>query len=700
MLAVFKREFRAYFTSVVGWLFLAAFFFLFDLYFFIYNLNYGSPYLSYPLTGVVFLFTIIIPVLTMRSMAEDRKTKTDQLLYTAPVSVWKIVFGKYLAMAAVFSIAMAAVCLCPLFLSVFGDVPFAECYLAVLGVWLFGCLEIAVGLFISSITESQVIAAVLSFALLFLGYMMESITGMMSASGNVLTKILNCLSISSPLENFTSGILSISGIVYYVSGTALFLFLTCQLVQKHRWSVSRKKFRRGVFHSGFVVLGIAAAVAVNIFAVKLPERVKTLDLTQQKLYSLTEDTYQLLAAVDKDVTIYVLAAEKSADPTLAKTLTQYADASSHIKVEYIDPAVSPNFYSKYTDTAPTDGSVIAVCEKQSKVIDYNNMYQYDYDYSTYTQSKSAYDGEGQLTSALSYVTNEKLPKVYCIDGHGESALDSSFSDALEKLNISVETITLLKEKSIPSDAAAIIINGPTSDLSKDDAKKVQEYLAGGGRALITTSYSASGDMPQFASVLENYGIEVSNGIVMEEDAAHCYQYPFYLLPDVGSSELTEKVDGYVFVPYAQALNNTQKKSKTLTWTDLLTTSDKAYLKEDIANITSYEREKGDKSQTFTLAANVKDSQTNAEVTVVAASMVFSNDADSIVSGQNLALFKGIAGTFSDGDVSVSIDAKKYTMDSLTVNQAVIYACSAILVVILPIVLLVLGILIWFRRRKA
>lgn len=701
MMAVFRRELKAYFSNVIGWLYLAAFFFVFDLYFFANNLSYGSPYLSSALSGVTFVFLIIIPILTMRSMAEDRRTKTDQLLYTSPVSVPKVIFGKYLAMAAVFSIGILIVCLCPPFLSLFGTIPYAECYVSVLGVWLFGCLAIAIGLFLSSVTESQVIAAVLSFALLFLGYMMKNITGVISTSGNILTKVLNCLSISSPLENFNDGILDVSGIIYYVSGTALFLFLTCQLVQKHRWSVSSKKIKRGMFNSGFVVFGIAVAVVVNVFANELPEKVKNVDVTQQKLYSLTDDTYNLLKNVKQDIQMYVLSKEDSADETLKKTLNQYADASSHIEVSYIDPAASPNFYATYTDTAPSDGSVIVVCGDKSKVINYNSIYQYDVDYTTNSQTVSAYDGEGQITGAINFVTNSEMPKIYCIDGHGETSLDSSFTDSLEKLNMSVETITLLQEDSIPEDAAAIVINAPTSDFSEDDAEKVKEYLAGGGKALIMSNYDKKGDMPQFDSILAEYDIEISDGLVMDSDQSHYYQYPFYLLPTVASSDWTGKVDGYVFMPYAQSVSNLEKKTDTLEWTDLLTTSENAYLKADIQNMTSYAKETGDLSGTFTVAANVTDSSSGAQVTVVASPVAFTDDADSIVSGQNLALFKGIAGTFSDSEnTSVSIDPKQYTAESLTVNQAVLFVGSALLIVVFPIVLLVLGIVIWFRRRKA
>ena len=679
MKAVLKRELKAYFTSVIGWIFLAAFFFVFNLYFVANNLIYGTPYLSYSLSNVAFVLVIIIPILAMRSMAEDRRTKTDQLLYTAPVSIPKVIIGKFLALVAIFSIVVGAICL---------------------GIWLYGCLSIAICVFVSALTESQVIAAVLSFALLFIGFMMQQITGLISSSDNVVTKVLNALCTQTHLTNFCNGILDVTGIVYYVSGTVLFLFLTCQLVQKHRWSVSAKKIRRGVFNSSFVVIGLAIVVAVNVFANELPEKAKSVDLTSQNLYTLTDDSVNLVKDLKQDVTLYVLSSEKSADDTVARTLSNYEDASSHIKVEYIDPAVSPNFYASYTDTAPSDGSIIVVSGNTSKVVSSSDLYQYDIDYSTYTQTKSAYDGEGQLTSAISYVTSEDLPKVYTITGHGETALDDTFKSALEKMNISVEDLTLLQEEAIPEDAAAVIINGPTSDFSADDATKISTYLAGGGKLIVTTAYNKTEDTPNFDGILSAYDIQVTNGLVMDSDSSHYYQYPFYLLPDVASATQTSKVSNYVFMPYAQALTNAGVHTDTITWTDLLTTSDNAYVKTDISNITTFEKESGDQSGKFTLAANVTDSESGADITVVASVLAFSNDADSIVSGQNLALFKGIASTFASSDSAVSIDAKPYTYTTLSVNQSVAIMSETLLVMVLPVALIVIGIVIWYRRRRA
>ena len=145
MLAIYKREVKAYFRSIIGFLFMAVTLFFVSLYFVLYNLMGGYPYISYALSGVLFMFLITIPVLTMRSLAEERRNKTDQLILTAPVSVGGIVVGKFLAMLTVFAIPVAVVCAYPLLLTRYGAVPMRESYLAILGFFLYGMAAIAIG---------------------------------------------------------------------------------------------------------------------------------------------------------------------------------------------------------------------------------------------------------------------------------------------------------------------------------------------------------------------------------------------------------------------------------------------------------------------------------------------------------------------------------------------------------------------------
>lgn len=704
MRAILKREFKSYFQTIIGWLYLAATLALYGLYFFAYNLNFGYAKVSYSLNAITFLVLITVPVLTMRSLAEEKKSKTDQLILTAPVSVGKIVLAKYLAMAAVHTIAMLFVAATPLLLLLFGAVPLAESYAAVLGFWLYGLLCIAIGLFVSSLTESQVISAVLTFVFLFMGFMMRSVTGLFSSAGNILTKILNCYDLVTPLDSFMDGCLSLTGIVYYVTLAALFLFLSAQSIQKRRFTVSAKKLKLGVFSAGLSAVAIALAVFVNLFAAELPSTVMELDMTSSKLYSLTEDTKEVLKGLKKDVSIYVIASDQSADTTVLETLKRYEDSSSHIKVEYKDPAVNPSFYQQYTEENISMGSLIVVCGEVSKVIDYQELFETEIDYTTYSQQTTGYDGEGQVTSALQYVTNENMPVIYQLAGHGETELSGNFAKAVEKANVTIKSLNLLEEDAVPEDAKALIINGPTSDFSGDDADKIKAYMKDGGNALITLNYQANEDMKNFESVLSEYGVTCVKGLIAEGDSAKYYQNPFFLLPDVASASYTSSVgSNYIFAPYVQGISYPESSEET-TYTPLLTTSDAAVAKTDAANASTYAFEEGDAKGPFTIglaAEQIKDGETKGRLVVYGSLEIISDSADEMVSGTNSGMFADVLSNFvqTEDTAAIVIPVKSYETSQLVVTAFLGRVIGLSILILLPALLLLTGVVIWAKRRK-
>ena len=684
MFAILKREVKAYFQTVTGWLFIAAVLVLYGLYFYVYNLRAGYPYISYSLSAIAFIMLITVPMLTMRSFAEERHSRTDQLILTAPVSVGKVVLGKYLAMAFVFTIDMVIIAITPLLLMSYGTIPLGESYAAVLGFWLYGCTCIAVGMFISSLTESQVISAVLTFVALFAGYMMGSICNLISESGNLLTKILGCYDLYTPLDNFMNGTLDVAGIVYYVTIIALLLFLTGQSVQKRRWSISSKKISTGVFSTGMIIAMVAVTVVVNLFVAELPATWTSIDVTSTKIYSITDDTKDYLKGLDEDVTIYVLVSDASKDTKLDETLQRYESLSDHIKVSYINPAANPAFAAQYTDSSVTSNSMIVVSNARSRVIDYNDVYTYSYDYSSYSRSIDGYDAEGQLTSAIQYVTMDstELPVIYQVSGHGETALSGGFTEAIEKANITLSDLALLKEDAVPEDAAALIINGPTTDFSEDDANKVIDYINQGGKVLITCNFQAQG--------LENFDYYSNT--------------PYYLLPDVNSSAYTSSVSGsYIFAPYSEAITYGEDTDDT-TYTALLETTDKAVSKIDAVNATTSELEEGDAAGPFAVAVAMEktiDEDTVAKVVVAGSVEMFADSADQIVSGNNSAMFTDIiAQMVGDSDLATSvIPTKDYTLSAITVDAAAGILYGLGLMIVLPVIMMILGIVIWASRRK-
>ena len=288
MLAIYKKELKSYLSSMMGCVFIAFCLAITSLYFCLYNLYYAYPNIYMALQGVVWFFIILMPILTMRIISEEQRNKTDQLLYTAPVSVSSIVMGKYLAMLTIFAIPVLIVCTYPLILSQYGEVQYVASYLAILAYFLIGATFIAVGMFISSITESQIIAAVVSFAVLLVSHLMSTLVELISGTAeasligfiiliivlcaiyyllakNLLVSIISFLvltaitvilyfvkpvifegAINSALESFCIttmaedlfiySILDITAIVYYVTIIAFFIFITVQSIQKKRWN--------------------------------------------------------------------------------------------------------------------------------------------------------------------------------------------------------------------------------------------------------------------------------------------------------------------------------------------------------------------------------------------------------------------------------------------------------------------------------
>ena len=288
MLAIYKRELKSYFHSMTGCVFIAFLVMFTGIYFMAYNLNAGYPYFSYTLSGSLIVFLVGIPLLTMRSFSEERKTKTDQLLLTAPVSLTKVVLGKYFAMVTVLAVPNVIFCLFPLLIKLQGTAYLLVDYSSIAVFFLLGCVYLAIGMFMSSLTESQIIAFISTFGILLLLYLWDGIlsflpgsalSGMigilliltlivvyiyhmtknwMLAAGieavgiaaalivyfvksslceNLLTKLLGRLALADVFMNISSSnIVDVSGLLLYVSILIIFVFLTIQTIQKRRWS--------------------------------------------------------------------------------------------------------------------------------------------------------------------------------------------------------------------------------------------------------------------------------------------------------------------------------------------------------------------------------------------------------------------------------------------------------------------------------
>ena len=287
MTAIFKREFKSCFTGMIGWVIAAVSLFFLGLYFTNRNLLYASSDFASVLYTMTMILLFLLPAISMRSFAEERKNKTDQLLLTSPVSIPAIVTGKFLAELAVFALPLAAAVVMPLLLQAFGTVSLVAAYSALLGYLLLGGACLAVGTWISALTENQILAYLATFGALLVAYLMNGIQTMFT-TGNLLAfivfiivllvasvmvgvickrlaagavvfcagavvlfvlfqlrpawlltafnAVLSALALFEPFKDIVGGMFSIPAIVYYLSVMGLFLFLTGQALARRRWN--------------------------------------------------------------------------------------------------------------------------------------------------------------------------------------------------------------------------------------------------------------------------------------------------------------------------------------------------------------------------------------------------------------------------------------------------------------------------------
>ena len=653
----------------------------------------------------MFLLLLTTPILSMRILAEERKQKTDQLTLTSPVSVAGIVMGKYFALATVFTVPIAVMCTFPLILSHYGTVPMGESYTAILVYYLFGLTCLAVGLFVSSITESQVIAAVLSFAVLFVGYMMSSITAMISSAGNAVTKVLSAFDFTARLNAMLGGTLDLKAVLYFLTVIAVCLFLTVQSIQKRRYHISVKSLSMGAYSTGMIAVVLVIAVFLNLAVSSLPDSYTTVDVTSQKLYSLTATTKKMLKELSEDVTIYVINAENNQDTLVGKTLESYADLSDHIEVVYKDPVVSPDFYKEYTDSISIN-SLIVECGDRFQVINYSDLYAYDFNSSTYQQTVSGYDAEGLLTSAIAYVTGENTSAVYRLEGYGEQTLEPAFSDGVKKENVVLENLTLLTSEGVPENATGVMILSPTNDLNEDDAQKLIDYLNRGGKIFLSTSYKEhfSEEMPNLTKVLNYFGLSIGDGLIVEQDESMMYQSPLYLLPEVEADSLTQNVFGktydFVMMPYTQPILIDETEGVTVT--QLLSTSQSAYSKTGLNESGELKKADGDPEGPFAVGVHAEkalDSEKTAEIIVYSSDMLFTEVSNRYTMDNNLTLFTNAMSTMAGKTESISIPVKSYQAEVVTVPMASSVRLAVLFMGIIPAASLVIGIVIWVRRKK-
>lgn len=460
-----------------------------------------------------------------------------------------------------------------------------------------------------------------------------------------------------------------------------------------------RKFKKGSYMALFTIVVIAAIIIANLIIGKIPAKYRKWDLSTNQILTLGDTTKDILSKLDKDVTIHIIASPDSVDERIRSFVSLYADQSPRIRVVEDDPVLHPDVLTTL-DAQP--GQVLVACEETGKktAVSFNDIIQIDLmAYYQYQQIKeTAFDGEGQITSAVSYVTNDNETAVYTLTGHQESALSATVKDALEKSGMILSDLNLMTDSTIPQDCGLLIINNPQTDISQDETTALTDYLKNGGHLLLLSGVTQN-RLANLSGLCSQYGMDIKNGFVADSAPRHFYNNnPFYVIPEYDfSSGLLSGVDSKQAALAIQPSGMTIQEDLRdgLTVTPFLTTSDSGILVDPATQ----EKTEG----TYVLAAaaveTVNEEENTASVfTVIAAPELISDDIlTSFPNITNLTIFMNAVSYKMPGVTTLSIPSKSLDITYNMITSGGLW--SALFIIVIPVVFLITGFVVWMKRRK-
>ena len=462
---------------------------------------------------------------------------------------------------------------------------------------------------------------------------------------------------------------------------------------------NRLALQGGSYSLAVSTLVLAILIVLNICVTALPSSYTSFDLSASKLYSITSSTKVVVNALEEDVTIYWIVQSEQEDPVIENLLNKYKSLSDHIEIVKQNPDVYPTFTEQYTSEDVPNNSLIVECAERSRYISYDEIYLTEFNYASYSYEYS-FDGEGAITSAIDYVVNEEQPQLYILSGHGEETLSESFSNQLEKENIETVSFSLLTENGVPEEADCVLIYAPSSDISEEESDMLTEYVENGGKLLVFAGPTEEGTLTNIYSILADYGVEVNDGIVIEEDYNYyAFQSPYILLPTIQSSDITDPLleeSYYAIMGIAQGMSVGETDNGEVT--QLLTTSDSSFSKIDGYDITTYEKEDNDIDGPFALALSI-DANSGGQIVWFSSSLFLDDVYNSYSSGANLDLAMNALSYMVGENEAVSIRSKSLNYDYLTIIESTSSLLKKLMIGIFPLAYLAIGFIVIFSRRR-
>ena len=467
-------------------------------------------------------------------------------------------------------------------------------------------------------------------------------------------------------------------------------------------SFQSRKFKGGAYATVISAVVILIVLLINLFVQELGI---TKDLTADSRYSLTDETKELIKSIDQNITIYYLVESGNEIDEFDRIVKNYDNINSKITVKYKDPVQYPKFASQYVEDEIGTQSFLVVNEdtNAAKYIAYEDLLDYEINYTTYQYDVTGLKVEAQIDAAIAAVTNEDLPTVYTLTGHGETSVSSYLSELLKDNNITATEFSSLTAQSVPEDCDVLLINMPQYDLTEEEAALIKDYLVQGGDAIFLVDY-VTYPLPNVVSLLNYYGVDVVEGFVVEGDSQYTMssRYPTLLVPKISSHEFVKNIKDkkYIIVPLGSGLTIRNDIRETVETDTILKTSDSAYSKINI-NSTVAEKEENDISGPFILGVEAREAvgEEETRVAVYTGKAFLEDQYLQTASFGNADLIINTINEMSDQENSLSIRSTSLDEPMVSMNTAQKNKIGLVVVVILPLLFLATGITVVVRRRR-
>jgi len=474
--------------------------------------------------------------------------------------------------------------------------------------------------------------------------------------------------------------------------------------------IDKRSLRFGSYSVALTVIVIAAAVILNaiVGATQIREKLK-IDLTSNRLYSIGEETDEVLKGLNRKVEIIGLFDESQMGSTqysqVIEFIKQYESKSNMIDIRYVDPEKNPAFIQNELDPNNVLGvkknDFVVKSDKRTKVLSTSDIFEYTYDESSYSYYTSGLNAEYAFTGAIRFVTSDNIPVVYYTEGHGEGDLEQDYTELKSSLELNgyeLKKINLASVDKIPEDASIVLFASPQQDLNPVEKEVLTVYMENGGNTIfLFDPIQSNNKFSNFEDFLTEFNISLGYDVVFEmaSDRA-AYGQPYYFMPVVEDNSINSNLDPDKFsmsIINARSIHIMQNVKDWIETTPLLTTSSKAIGRSLMEGI-------DDNAGPLNIAVAVENNGgMKPSKTIVVGNSYFVTDEGMDVGGSGGRFLLNGINWLEDKEADIYIPVKKYTTPKLTgVTQQTLTFLFIGLIIVVPLIIIGVGVFVWLRRR--